>query len=104
MNTIPTSLNASPSTYGTAFEQAVSPEVLQASVPAAFAPSAHERLSASYGFVPTAQVLDALGQADSARSKHVRPGPESQAPSMRGTSSGCAAAWRRLTSGMRPPS
>jgi len=63
MNTIPTSLNASQSTYATAFEQALSPEVLHASVPAAFAPSAHERLSASYGFVPTAQVLDALGQA-----------------------------------------
>lgn len=63
MNTLPRSLDISQSSHSTAFEQALSPEVLRESVPAAFAPSAHERLSASYGFVPTAQVLDALRQA-----------------------------------------
>lgn len=63
MNTIPRSLDASQSTYSTAFEQALSLDVLQEKVPAAFAPSAHERLTASYGFVQTAQVLDALRQA-----------------------------------------
>lgn len=63
MNTLPRSLDNSQSSHGTAFERALSPEVLRESVPAAFAPSAHERLSASYGFVPTAQVLDALRQA-----------------------------------------
>lgn len=63
MNTLPRSLDVSQLSHSTAFEQALSPEVLRESVPAAFAPSAHERLSASYGFVPTAQVLDALRQA-----------------------------------------
>jgi Domain of unknown function (DUF932) len=63
MNTLPRSLDSSQLSHSTAFEQALTPEVLRESVPAAFAPSAHERLSASYGFVPTAQVLDALRQA-----------------------------------------
>lgn len=63
MNILPRSLDLSQSTLSTAFEQALSPERLRESVPAAFAPSAHERLSESYTFVPTARVLDALGQA-----------------------------------------
>jgi Domain of unknown function (DUF932) len=63
MNTLPRSLHISQSSHGTAFERTLSPEVLRQSVPAAFAPSAHERLSASYTFVPTGRVIDALGQA-----------------------------------------
>lgn len=63
MNTLPRSLDLSQSSHSTAFEQALTPEVLRESVPAAFAPSAHERLSDSYTFVPTARVLDALSQA-----------------------------------------
>jgi len=52
MNTLPRSLDLSQSSSSSAFEQALSPEVLRESVPAAFAPSAHERLSESYTFVP----------------------------------------------------
>jgi hypothetical protein len=63
MNTLPRSLNISQSSHGTAFEQVLSPELLRENVPAAFAPSAAERLSAAYTFVPTGRVLDALGQA-----------------------------------------
>lgn len=63
MNALPRSLDVSRPTYSTAFEQALSTEVLREKVPAVFAPGAHERLSSSYTFVPTAQVLDALGQA-----------------------------------------
>jgi Domain of unknown function (DUF932) len=63
MNTLPRSLDLSQSSHSTAFEQALTPEVLRESAPAAFAPSAHERLSDSYTFVPTARVLDALSQA-----------------------------------------
>jgi hypothetical protein len=63
MNALPRSFDVSRPTYGTAFEQALSTEVLRQKVPAVFAPAAHERLSSSYTFVPTAQVLDALGQA-----------------------------------------
>lgn len=63
MNALPRLLDLSQSTHSTAFEQALSPEVLRESVPAAFAPSAHERLSHSYTFVSTARVLEALCQA-----------------------------------------
>jgi len=63
MNALPRSLDLSQSSHSSAFQQVLSPEVLRQSVPAAFAPSAHERLSASYTFVPTARVLDALCQA-----------------------------------------
>ena len=63
MNALPRSLDLSQSGHATAFEDALSPEVLRDSVPAAFAPSAHERLSPSYTFVPTSRVLDALQQA-----------------------------------------
>jgi hypothetical protein len=52
MNALPRSLDLSQSNYSSAFQRALSPEVLRESVPAAFAPSAHERLSASYSFVP----------------------------------------------------
>lgn len=63
MNALPRSLHLSQPTYGTAFEQQLSTEVLREKVPAVFAPAAHERLSSSYTFVPTAQILDALRQA-----------------------------------------
>ena len=63
MNTLPRTLETSQSAYGSAFVQRLSPEVLQHHAPAVFAPSAHERLSAAYTFVPTERVLDALAQA-----------------------------------------
>lgn len=63
MNTIPRSLDEGQSNYGSAFERSLSPEALRERVPAVFAPGAHERLSHSYTFLPTARVLDALGQA-----------------------------------------
>jgi hypothetical protein len=46
-----------------AFEQALAPETLRASVPAAFADGAHSRLSPKYTFISTERVLGALGQA-----------------------------------------
>jgi hypothetical protein len=54
-------LNFAQSSYSTAFLGALSPESLRQRVPAAFAPSAHESRSASYTFIPTATVVDALG-------------------------------------------
>jgi hypothetical protein len=63
MNALPRSFDRSQPSYSTAFQQALSTDVLREKVPAVFAPAAHERLSASYTFVPTAQVLDALRQA-----------------------------------------
>ena len=63
MNAIPRLLDERQSNYSSAFERSLSPEVLRAQVPAVFAPSAHERLSGSYSFLPTARVLEALGQA-----------------------------------------
>jgi len=56
-------LTLSQSSYSTAFLGALSHDALRQRVPAAFAPSAHESRSASYTFIPTAAVIDALGSA-----------------------------------------
>ncbi len=63
MNAIPGTLMTSQSAYGSAFARTLSSETLQHTAPAVFAPSAHERLTAAYTFVPTGRVLDALAQA-----------------------------------------
>ena len=63
MNTIPRTLVTNQAAYGSAFAESLSAETLQHTAPAVFAPSAHERLSSSYTFVPTARIIDALGQA-----------------------------------------
>jgi hypothetical protein len=63
MNILPRSLDSSQATHSSAFQAVLSPEALRHDVPAVFAPSAHERLSAAYTFVPTARILDALRQA-----------------------------------------
>lgn len=63
MNAIPRSLDDGQSRSGSAFERSLSPEALREQVPAVFASGAHERLSGSYTFLPTARVLEALGQA-----------------------------------------
>ena len=63
MNTLPRSLDLSQASHSSAFQAVLSPEALRHDVPAVFAPSAHERLSSSYTFVPTARIVDALGQA-----------------------------------------
>jgi hypothetical protein len=60
MNTVVTSLSADQSSHSNAFQAALSPESLRSRVPAAFAPGAHERTSASYTFISTERVLDAL--------------------------------------------
>ena len=63
MNTLPRTIDLSQADYGTAFAKTLSPEVLHQNAPAVFAPSAHERLTRAYCFVPTERVLDALAQA-----------------------------------------
>ena len=63
MNTNLTLIPRQQTRYATAFEQALTPEVLRDRVPAVYAPGAHERTSRAYTFIPTARVLDALGQA-----------------------------------------
>lgn len=63
MNAIPRTLVTSQSAYGSAFARTLSPETLQHTAPAVFAPSAHERLTAAYTFVPTGRVLEALAEA-----------------------------------------
>jgi len=62
MNALVTSLSQQPS-HSTAFQDVLSPETLRSRVPAAFAAGAHERTSAAYTFISTAQVLDALSLA-----------------------------------------
>ena len=63
MNTIPRTLVTSQSAYGSAFARTLSSETLQHTAPAVFAPTAHERLTAAYTFVPTGRVLEALAEA-----------------------------------------
>jgi hypothetical protein len=63
MNTVVTSLASLQSSHSSAFQSTLSPEVLREKVPAIFAPSAHERTSASYTFISTERVLGALGSA-----------------------------------------
>lgn len=62
MNTLVTSLSPAHGRYGTAFEEALSPDVLRSKVPAVYAPGAHERTSKSYTFISSERVLDALRQ------------------------------------------
>ena len=62
MNAIPRTLVTTQAAYGSAFAQSLSAETLQHTAPAVFAPSAHERLTAAYTFVPTGRVLDALAE------------------------------------------
>lgn len=50
------------STYGSAFERSLTLDDVRARAPAVFAPTAHERLSDRYTFVPTQRVLAALMQ------------------------------------------
>ena len=47
-------------THGNAFSASLSIDTLRDRVPAAFAPSAHERVSAKYTFIPTERVLTGL--------------------------------------------
>jgi Domain of unknown function (DUF932) len=60
MNTFDTSSISRQPSYSTAVQRALSTEALRGQAPAVFADSAHERTSASYTFVPTRAVLDAL--------------------------------------------
>jgi hypothetical protein len=60
MNTVVTPLQPS---YSNAFQSALSEDTLRARVPAIFATAAHERTSASYTFISTRTVLDALASA-----------------------------------------
>ena len=62
MNAIVTSIPRQQSHYSTAFEQALSAEVLRDRAPAVYSPAAHERTSEAYTFISTERVLDALGQ------------------------------------------
>jgi hypothetical protein len=62
MNTIVTSLAHQP-LHSSAFQGVLSPEVLRARVPAAFAPGAHDRTSPAYTFISSERVLAALGSA-----------------------------------------
>ena len=61
---------------GNAFMREVSMEALHERVPAAFASSAHEKMSSRYTFIPTSRILDGLMQAGfvpvDARQSHTR--------------------------------
>src|ERR1700722_17223980 len=50
-------------THGNAFSAGLSLDTLRVRVPAVFAPSAHERMSARYTFIPTERVLTGLMRA-----------------------------------------
>lgn len=63
MNTLNSISLSSPSAYSTAFMEALSASALRQRVPAAFAESAHESRSASYTFIATATVVEALTTA-----------------------------------------
>jgi Domain of unknown function (DUF932) len=63
MNTVVTSLTSFQPSHSSALQTALAPEVLRERVPAAFAPAAHERMSAAYTFLSTHQVLSALASA-----------------------------------------
>jgi len=60
MNTSVTTLTSLQPSHGSAFQGALSSEALRERVPAAFAPTAHERTSAAYTFISTERVLTAL--------------------------------------------
>jgi Domain of unknown function (DUF932) len=63
MNTFNTTLMSRQPSYSTAVQRALSAEDLRSCAPAVFADGAHERTSASYAFIPTRAVLDALASA-----------------------------------------
>jgi hypothetical protein len=63
MNTVPTSLTTFQPSHSSALQAALSPQVLRERVPAAFAPTAHERTGAAYTFISTERVLAALASA-----------------------------------------
>jgi len=63
MNNIATTLTSLQASHSSAFQRALSSEVLRERVPAAFAPAAHERTSAAYTFISTERVLTALASA-----------------------------------------
>ena len=50
-------------THGNAFSTGLSLDTLRERVPAIFAPSAHESMSARYTFIPTERVLTGLMRA-----------------------------------------
>jgi len=63
-------------THGNAFSAGLSLDTLRERVPAVFAPSAHERVTAKYTFIPTERVLTGLMRAGfmpvDARQAHTR--------------------------------
>ena len=61
MNAVVTSLDRAQPSHSSAFQTALTGDVLRARVPAIYAPGAHERTSSSYTFISTERVLDALG-------------------------------------------
>jgi len=61
MNAVVTSLDRIQPSHSSAFQTALTGDVLRARVPAIYAPGAHERTSSSYTFISTERVLDALG-------------------------------------------
>src|SRR5256885_3237374 len=63
MNTVATSLITLQPSHSSALQTPLSAEVLRERVPAAFAPTAHERTSGSYTFISSANVLTALASA-----------------------------------------
>jgi len=63
MNTFATTLTASQPSHSNALQAALSADALRERVPAAFAPTAHERTSAAYTFISTERVLTALASA-----------------------------------------
>lgn len=63
MNTNVTSLESAQPSHSSAFQTVLSPDTLRVQAPAVFAPAAHERMSAAYTFISSAQVLGALNLA-----------------------------------------
>ena len=63
MNANVTSLESAQPSHSSAFQTVLSPETLRVQAPAVFAPGAHERMSAAYTFISSAQVLGALNLA-----------------------------------------
>ncbi|HWZ63641.1 MAG TPA: DUF932 domain-containing protein [Steroidobacteraceae bacterium] len=63
MNANGTSLTLSQSIHSNALQTALTAEALRDRVPAAFAPTAHQRMSSAYTFISTERVLSALASA-----------------------------------------
>jgi len=58
-----TNVNLSFASHGSAFDRGLSLETIRERAPAVFAPSAHERMSQKYTFIPTQRVLAGLMSA-----------------------------------------